>query len=300
MAEEKNYHQFRIPNQTAQKEYIMRLKGPDRSLTKFATACDLSTATLSRIINGKNAKAVPIVTLQKIYAGRDPNCGVTEDEFFEAAGYITDERLHEMNRRRHDRQLQRMRERDRRRKDMRTIIREELFDRGVAVQIAGVPKQLEENDSLLFLPYRAMDMAMDVMFSGQQKQWGFVINASIADSDDDDRDARYYIRRCIDSWASLFLEDAWAPEEMKNNRITFAFADEGYYKAFIAALKTAPINSEMTALLVDVTNRSVVSEVSITRNAIESLFDLPKITLGFDDDDHDDSSGNWTDHDTTD
>lgn len=59
----------------------------NRTLNNFAKECDVSSSTLSRIINNKNIEPPHPSTLQKIAA----NSHITYFKLMDASGYITKE-----------------------------------------------------------------------------------------------------------------------------------------------------------------------------------------------------------------
>ena len=109
-------------------------------------------------------------------------------------------------------------------------------------------------------------------------EWGLSMLSGIFDEDDPDRDAPLYIRRIIENNAVVFLQDAWEQEELKNNKFSFAFVDEGYFNMFVDALKIAKFNNRMSAILINLKERKVEYEhifPCANYQKEESLFDMP-------------------------
>ena len=109
-------------------------------------------------------------------------------------------------------------------------------------------------------------------------EWGFSMLSAIHEEDDTDRDDAFYIRRIIDNYAVIFLQDAWEPENSKHNKFSFGFADETYFNMFIEALQVAKFNNRMSAILININTRKVVKEYNFpckNFSETESLFDMP-------------------------
>ena len=66
-------------------ELIMKAKG-DRSLTEYAKACEVSTSTLSRIVNNKTTSPSTDKLIYRLAEHAAPDSGVTFDDFVEAHG----------------------------------------------------------------------------------------------------------------------------------------------------------------------------------------------------------------------
>lgn len=271
-----DYVQVRPPIKKMMTEIVNAMKGPDRSMADFATATGLSTSMLSRIVNENYAKPISVDVLQKIADKRSDDCPLDLEDLLEANGMMTKEeasRQSSMERRR-----QRIMEQQKRQRDMRDIITDELFARGVAIKKLGVPPRSEIHDSELFFGARVCDMAITLPEQKDYIEWGFSMLSGIRDSDDDRRDDSFYIRRIIDNNAVIFLQDAWEPEESKQNKFSFGFVDETYFNMFIDALQIAKFNNQMSAILIDINAQKVLKEYIFPCKNFpdaKSLFDLP-------------------------
>lgn len=270
-----DYVQVRAPIKQMMTEIVNAMKGSDRSMADFAAATGVSTSMLSRIVNGNYSKPISTDILQKIATCVAEECPLDLEDLLEANGMMTKEeasRVSTMERRR-----QRMIEQQKRRRDMRDIITDELFARGIAIKKLGVPDRLEIQHSKLFAGARACDMAITLP-DQEYMEWGFSMLSVIRDSDDTERDDAFYIRRIIDNYAVIFLQDAWEPENSKFNKFSFGFADETYFNMFIDALQVAKLHNRMSAILINVNTRKVVKEYNFpceNFGETESLFALP-------------------------
>ena len=270
-----DYVQVRPPVKEVMTKAINEIKGPDRSMAELAAAADLSTSMLSRIVNGNYTKPIAVEILQKLAACAPEGCPVDLEVLFDCNGMMTKEEA--ARRGTMDQRRQRMMEQRNRRRDMRDIITDELFARGIAIKKLGVPNRSEVRDSKLFSGAMVCDMAITLP-DQEYIEWGFSMLSAIHEEDDTDRDDAFYIRRIIDNYAVIFLQDAWEPENSKHNKFSFGFADETYFNMFIEALQVARFNNRMSAILININTRKVVKEYNFpckNFSETESLFDMP-------------------------
>lgn len=271
-----DFVQVRPPIKEMMTKAINDIKGPNRSMAELAEAAGISTSMLSRIVNGNYTKPISVEILQKLAACSPEGCPVDLEILFDCNGMMTkeDAARRSMMERRH----QRIMEQRNRRKDMRDIITDELFARGIAIKKLGVPEKSEVHNSKLFSGVRVCDMAITLPDNKEYIEWGFSMLSAVHEEDDTDRDDAFYIRRIIDNYAVIFLQDAWEPEDSKHNKFSFAFVDERFYEMFIDALQVAKLNNRMSAILINLSTRKVVKEYNFpcTNFAVtESLFEMP-------------------------
>lgn len=253
----------------------LAMKVSDRSMADFASATGVSTSMLSRIVNGNYSKPISIDILQKIASCVAKECPLDLEDLLEANGMMTKEEASHVSAM--ERRRQRMIEQQKRRREMRDIITDELFARGIAIKKLGVPDKSEVHHSKLFSGARVCDMAITLP-DQEYMEWGFSMLSVIRDSDDTERDDAFYIRRIIDNYAVIFLQDAWEPENSKHNKFSFCFADETYFNMFVDALQVAKFHNRMSAILIDVNTRKVIKEYNFPCENFpetESLFDTP-------------------------
>ena len=271
-----NYMQGRPPIKQMMTEAVNAMKGADRSMADFAAATGLSTSMLSRIVNGNYSKPIAIDILQKIADCKAKECTLDLEDLLEANGMMTKEQA--SRRSAMERRHQLFAERQRRRRDMRDIVTDELFARGIAIKKLGVPDRSEIAPSKVFDGARVCDLAITLPDEKEYIEWGFSMLSSYRDEDDTDRDDAFYIKRTIDNYAVIFLQDAWEPENSKHNMFSFGFVDENYFNMFIDALQIAKFNNRMSAILIDVDERKVIKEYIFPCSNFpeaESFFDLP-------------------------
>ena len=127
----------------------------------------------------------------------------------------------------------------------------------------------------------------------EPRYWNFVINSMRFRKDDDEQlseDKKMFIRRAMDRYAPLFLQDAWEPESVKDIKTTFVFVDSEAFALFKDLLGHARVNTDTSMILVDTEKQEVVTEFSIPRNdgkESTSIFMEDKAAVSSEDDDFD-------------
>lgn len=80
------YSRVMTPQKNLLAEYVVRAKGPERSLRQFAEELGVNVSTLSRIVNKKTASANSDTLIADIAALADKNSGVTFEMLMDAHG----------------------------------------------------------------------------------------------------------------------------------------------------------------------------------------------------------------------
>lgn len=270
-----DYVQVRAPIKSMMTEIVNAMKGADRSMADFASATGVSTSMLSRIVNGNYAKPISTEILQKIASCVADDCPLDLEDLLEANGMMTKEEASHVSAM--ERRHQRMMEQQKRRRDMREIVTDELFARGIAIKKLGMPERSEIPYSRLFRGARICDLAITLP-DEEYIEWGFSMLSVIREEGDTERDDAFYLRRIIDNYAVIFLQDAWEPENSKHNKFSFGFADETYFNMFVDALQVAKFNNRMSAILIDIDEQKVVKEYNFPCSNFpetKSIFDMP-------------------------
>ena len=244
-------------------------------MSDLAEASGVSTSMLSRIVNGNYSKPIAIDILQKLAKCAPQGCQIDFEDLLECNGMISKERAAQMSPM--ERRRQRMLEERNRRREMREIITDNLFARGIAIKKLGSPNQSETKPSKIFEDVRFMDLTITLP-EKEHIEGSFIMLSAVREEDNSYKDAEHYIKRVIEINAIIFLQDVWEPENLTNNKISFVFADELYFKMFKSALEKAKINNRMSAILLDINRRKVKKEHIFPCLKFvneESIFDLP-------------------------
>lgn len=270
-----DYVQTRQPIKAMMTEIINAMKGSERSMADFSIASGVNTSMLSRIINENYSKPISVDVLQRIANCSADGCPFTLKDLLRANGMLTkEEAAHESAM-----QLRRNRffEQQRRRRDMREIITDELFAREITIKKLGLSEKTEDQQSKLFKGAMICDFAIELPENGKL-EWGFSMLSAVRENDVTQREDVNYIQRIIENYAVIFLQDAWEPENSKNTKFSFGFADEVLFNMFVEALKIARFNNRMSAILINVNKHEVIREYNFPCKNFaetESLFDLP-------------------------
>lgn len=275
MSEE--YVQARVPDKTRLAELINQCKGPDRTMNDFCAECGISPATMSRVINGKNVKAVDTDFLKAVWDHRVSDSAILLSDLMEADGYVSNREQQRIKRQEHHEA--RMREKRLRAYEMKLIITKALFERGVQTQKLGLVSmseaEKEQAKNSLFAAYQVMDLAIAIKQDNEELQWGMEFYPDVLDDDETSKAAIRYVRRMIQRYALIFLEDAWVPEEMKNIKTSFVFVDPDIYDCFVTYMQPVKdkLNSPFSAILIDMEKQDVAKECILSGPETESLFD---------------------------
>lgn len=268
-----DYVPVRAPIKPMMTRIINDMKGEDRTMADFAFATGVSTSMLSRIVNGNYTKPISTDILQKIASNAAPECALGLKDLLEANGMMTKEAANHFDR--FELQQQMMINRRRRDKDMRDVITNELFIRGIAI------KKVDVHGKERFLTiFGCFGCDLTITLPDQPNlTWFFDFVLGVRD-EDDYRKSKFYVRRIIDRYAAVFLQDAWEPESTKDDKFSIVFADKTYFEQFIDALRIAKFNNRVSAILIDLKSRKVVAEHNFAcKNfpASNSLFEQPAL-----------------------
>lgn len=270
------YEQVRTPDKERISKIVQRLKGPERTAAEFAEATGLTTAMLSRIINGKYAKPITVDVLAKL-AGEDRD---TLDMLLRANGMISPEMK---EKRQSDPMFARRNEMFERERDMMSIVSNELFERGVLMRKVsrGINSINTVTGSRFFTSEIRSRFAVEMLDTNRSYVWHFMFITGSIKPDSEPMETRWYTQRMIERYSYLFLQDAWEPELLKNQKLSFAFCDRSYFEQFIEAMQDAKLHNRMSAILVDIENAKVVEEKSLVCSDFQdmsSLFSRPLIS----------------------
>ncbi len=263
----RGYQQLRTPDYAALANCVNRAKGPNRTMAQFAEDTGISASTLSRIVNMNIKKPMAIDLIIKIFEKRADQ----EDEYLlesmaRANGLMSQD---------YAERLQARTSIMARRND--EINRELMMKNAIiaGVVACGMPVARVVNTPLLrkselhpLQPSRVGDfvlMLQDGSNMAGVNQWAFFLFPQLIDESEDERrrPAYHNVRYILEKLNSWFVLDAWAPEYMAGMKLSFAFLDTQLFNQFCEAVQKAKLHTEMTILLLDQSNYSVLTEVWI-------------------------------------
>ena len=235
------YVQIASPDKERLAELLIKAKGPNRTMAQFSEATGINTSTLSRIANGKIAKALPVDMIQTIYDNRDATAdfsygallianGMFEQRAIDQGKAFTEQLLsdreHGIDNERH----------------AKNAVMSALLERGVIVQ--SIPS--DYNAFRSERPY-GISVAYDFDFyieDAPERRWLFdVITGS--------KRLSAGMGNTFRKASRFFLLDAWAPEFLADTKMTYVFTERTMFEQFILRFKGAPIKAALSALLID-------------------------------------------------
>ena len=257
------YVQVRTPDKVEIAHLVNRAKGPNRTMAQFAEECQISASTLSRIVNGKITKPLTYDTILKIF-----NCREAKDDEFLlrmliSANGMKQKGEHENSMAQYSAYVKRNQMMDRQ-TTMKNIVVTELFDRGIPVVNATKHLfRMDENTTAQeIFPGRIGDMAVSLNDKNPSELvWAFYWFPQEPEAEGDFKiTVHQIVRLTINAIAKLLLVDAWQPEVINGLKTSFVFSNREVFEGFLTTLKDAKLNTEMSALLLDLNKGCVVEE----------------------------------------
>lgn len=280
--EDNIYIQTRTPDKVELAHLVNQAKGEDRTMAQFAKDCQISAPTLSRIVNGKMAKPLTDDTIKKIFDSRaELSDSYLLDRLRRANGMLTEEELRRTRSKIsiYAKQAQLLEQKTR----MKNIIVTELFDRGVSVVNATCHSfRMDDGTTACeVFPGRIGDMAVTLNIEQPDSDvWAFYWFPQ--EPEEPEKNPRRLVHTIIRNMSSLFLVDAWQPEIIKGLKTSFVFSHPQVFERFLSTLKDAKLNTEMSAILLDMQAGCVKEERWLPGQAPStegSLFSRPKVDL---------------------
>lgn len=265
------YVQVRTPDIMRIGEYVVKAKGANRTMAQFAEECDIGASTLSRIANGKIRKPLTEDVIRSIYEHRDEESNLSLEEFLRLNGLMSKEE-HEQRKNYVSHQSQRE-ESINRERQMKNAIVAAMIDRNVPVISGSASAGMERGR--IEAPYGLTAFFNFAFFveDAIPQNWCF---ATFAHKKEEKFPLAIYKRRIMDSISKVFLIDAWAPDYLKNKKISFVFCDQQLYEAVKKQIEGAPIKSAMSLILIDAENELILEEKWISSSEeISSVLSRP-------------------------
>lgn len=278
----REYQQIRTPDLAALANYVNKAKGAERPMAQFAEDTGIGASTLSRIVNGKITKPLSKEVIIKIYECRiNPEDDYLLDALARANGLVSPgyaKRVQNEDRFVVRRNAEVSRE---------TMMKNSLIA-GLAacgMPIGGVVNEKivrRDVDIPAVYPRHRGNFTVKILeanISSRMNGWSFFLYPQIMDEAPAQHPDRFIIRSILERITPWFLVDAWDPDGLRGNKLSFVFVDEQLFYAFIDAVKPAKLNNEMSAILMDSSGVSVVKEVWLpghyTPMTNISVFEVP-------------------------
>ena len=270
--EKKMYRLEYAPDWAGIKTMINRAKGSERSMRQFASACEISPATFTRIMNGNYKKPLSVEMLKKIVEAAVPDSGVAMPEALLADGYV-EEGLIALEENRYTDQHGRLRVSDLYEILVNDLRRRKLpfvtYSAGSEVDIPQ--SRLEMNNFDRYQSYRMLTVHIQGYEPTYHK---FHVNEA----------GEGHVRTTEDLWRILkvyslmLLRDAYEPEAANDYKYIIVFTSDKVFQLFSDVMKSVTVNNSISAILVDKQERSVRKEFVIPRKdgkKEKSIFEEP-------------------------
>lgn len=245
-----NMIQAYAPDKQKLAELVIKAKGPNRTMAQFATDTGISAPTLSRIANGKINNPLSLDILDKIYTHR---CLEADFSFsmLQMANGMVDPQVVERGKGYVERFASIQEQGIALERHAKNAIINAVMDRGVVVQ--SIPSDFNNRrNETPFGIQLAYDFTLFLPDAPHQLWYFEVVNGS--------KRLPAGMGNVFNRAARLFLLDAWAPEFLVNQKTSFVFEHRAPYEQFILRFKEAPIQSAVSAILIDVSTETVLEE----------------------------------------
>lgn len=240
----------RIPDKMLIASLINKAKG-SRNMAQLAEVCGVSASTLSRAVNGKITKPMPVELIKSI----SEHAETKDDRFFErlarANGLMPKEEFEVRNVRMSHRSNSLIEERRMLETKAKNIIMNELFLRGIPVKLLSRDTASIHTTYGQRLPY---NFAIETDLGKGKCIWSFqIVPYTLPEVLGEGRiPVDFYLRRIMENMSGWFLTDAWEPELLKNRLHSFLFADSSIYLSFEDTLIGGPkLNSDISFITID-------------------------------------------------
>ncbi len=283
----REYVEAYVPDKVQLAAYVNLAKGSERTMAQFANACGVSASTLSRIVNHKITKPLSVELVQAIVKNASDKERVDYESVMRANGMLPKDRQEQRNPA-GSKFMEHSESRMKLGVTVKNAIVDELYARGHMLQFfQRLP--VDELPKSRFRLTRYSTFAIHIQ-GYDPRYWNFVVNSMRFRSDDEElsEDKKMFIRRTMDRYAPVFLQDAWDPESMRDIKTTFVCVDSEAFALLKDLLGHARVNTYMSIILVDTEKQEVVTEFSIPRKdgkELTSIFLEDKIAASDEEDD---------------
>ena len=271
---ELEYVSVRIPDKMLIASIINEAKGC-RTMAQLAELCGISASTLSRAVNGKITKPMPVELIKKIAENAEPKDSQLFERLVRANGLMPKNEFEMRNARISARNHSIIEERRILETKAKNIIMNELFNRGIFVKLLPRGGATLHSSYGQALPF---DFAIETDLGNGKIIWSFLIIPYTLSEvlGEGNIPVGYYLRRAMQNMSGWFLTDAWEPEILKNRLHSFLFVDGSVYLSFEDHLVGGPqLNSDISFITINVVEEKIDFEIFMEKK------DKPKCDLIF-------------------
>ena len=261
--------QYLRPDDQKVAELIRKAQGK-RSQRQFASETGISTATLSRIQNGKTVEPLSIENIVRIAFNAEIKDSPTAMELAHASGYAEKSEITQYLRRkplRNPRKQTFASASSLMRKALKTAL-DQCIDKGkyeaVMLDYNAISTlfETEIKSDYEVLVYGDIPVGDDGMIF--QYRWDFLFFPQRAeDFDQRGVPTSQLVRNIIRESSLVFLTDAWKGTNTSlPDKVSFCFTDENLFTKFCQMMEKAKLNNMFSAILIDTSVPAVVKETS--------------------------------------
>lgn len=258
------------PNKDKLSEALLMIKGASRTMAELASDTKISQSKLSRILNKNYKDPLPLPLLETLIEAACDESTVSLDDLISYNGMVSKEEARHINHTLNTYAKQTLKT------QMKDIVTTSLFSRGVTIKKMGFTDNSGSYKFSVIPDSLVCDMAVSLP-ENDNLEWGFLM-LPVVDPDDNDYEIKFFARRVISRFAFVFLRDAWTPDTGINQKISFVFSDKLYYEGFVDALSVARLNNRISAILIDISEKTVAEEHIFPCASFEretSIFEKP-------------------------
>lgn len=275
-----NWIYSRTPNTAELAWLLLKAKGVQRNMAKFAEECGTSASTFSRVANCKISKALPIELLVEVAKHADNESGVEPYQLFSANGMIT--KLLAEQKLRRDQDFLHDEEMFSRENEVKNILISNLINRGNQIRQYN---QIDDANASRYIKSAGRTGLLLSVDGCEAEFWKFrVINLRGLCRIDDPNHRPNYIAEAnmlLSRLAEVFLEDMWNPEKLQICKMSFVFSVREYYDEFNKIVCDKKFNNWFSTILIDYSKRQVIEEFVFERidgKKAKSPLDYPLMT----------------------
>jgi len=267
-------------------EVVKKLIG-STPLREFGARIGVSAATLSRIINGKISKPLPVNTLFSIVLNTDNDSDETGTLFWQLA------RANGMMSQAEQRSIRQYIGLSKKRAKIHANIKKMMsmtLIAGLAVRGVSINGEGDGEEYIADGGYiknvTEMGLRYDFRFyvDTTDSKYTWVLWAfpqSEEDYSDGSFDPRSLASKLLRELSPVFLADSWIPDLYNEMKLSFCFVDRQLFECFCNLVADAKLNNRYSAILVDIDEIDIKEErvfISAIYPDSKSLFDMPRIT----------------------
>lgn len=253
------YTQLHSPDKHSLSQIVLNQKGVYRTSAEYATAIDISPAMLSRIINGKYSKPFPMDILLKLSEGNDQ----TLVSLLRANGMVKS-----LNGSKSPDSLLDFTNAIYTYESVNGIILSDLVSKGF--QIQSFPKASSNRRTPSFLNFVRIPFSLVVTAKFDENsefKWSFLPFRYTLDRTEEH--FSHCLQDIMKTCCTVFLKDAWEPQSLENQKISFVFCDQAYYGEFLELIPSVKLNNRMSAILINAKEHRVVEEQMLPSHFVQ-------------------------------